>query len=59
MKYYELKKGSHIIGLSNCFHDKKLFKAAIKNGYKIIKVTIVTDKQDSYGRTICKYITLC
>lgn len=58
MKYYELKKQEHIIGLSNSYHDMPMLKNHIKLGYKITKVTIVTNEQDSYGRIISKNIVL-
>lgn len=58
MKYYELKKQDHIIGLSNSYHDMSMLKNHIKLGYKIVKVTIVTNQQDSYGRIVSKNIVL-
>ena len=58
MKYYELKKQDHTIGLSNSYFDLPILKNHIKLGYKITKVTIVTNKQDSYGRIVSKNIIL-
>jgi hypothetical protein len=58
MKYYELVKENHIVGVTNSYHDIPLLKNAIKSGYKITKVTITTDKQDIYGRIVANNIIL-
>lgn len=58
MKYYELKKDNHLIGLSNSYHDLPLLKKHIKLGYKITKITLVTNEQDAHGRIIARNIIL-
>lgn len=58
MKYYELKKDNHLIGLSNSYHDLPLLKKHVKLGYKIIKVVLVTNEQDTHGRIIARNIIL-
>lgn len=57
-KYFELKKEDLIIGLSNAYHDLPILKKHVQLGYKITKVTVLTNSIDEHGRVICNNIIL-
>lgn len=58
LKYYTLKKETHVIGLTNSYFDLPMLKKHVKLGYVITQVTIPSNVQDGHGRTLYKNIIL-